>query len=429
MKRSPAIALLLLLALPLSLRALRKKHGSLLRNRVFASQVLQGSFPYKPQARDPRPVHAPYPPSYGVVMAPLLLVPLPAARVLWVLLQVGMLGLMFSQLTQWYRRTHQGRAPPAWLPIVALLLVSRFFLRDTAGGGGNLVFATLVLSACLPLESGKEGRLFRGALLGLVLAAKPTPILFLPLLLLQGRGRAFVSAIGVALALHLSPMLFLGPSGWAQAYGHWLEGVLAYGSRADVFAQPSHGFPPFTWMHQSLPYMLARFLGTVPKEQILPSPLFFQGAGLSPSIIHWIYRLLALFLVGLTARRIGKQAMSGLQQRLHWLPAASALFALTLLLSPITWKAHHVALLPAFYYLAAQARDQRSLPLWIALALYFFVNDLLSQEILGKLGKNLMQSYYTVTLGALFVLWACLRSWGKNPGDPAGPTFPTKTEP
>jgi hypothetical protein len=408
MKRPLAIGLLLLLTLLLSLRALRKKHGSLLRNRIFAGDVLRGEFPYHPQAEDPRPVHAPYPPSYGIVMAPLLLPPLPIARVLWVLLQISMLGIMLQQLGRWYRRSHQGRAPPPWLPILATLLVSRYLLRDTAGGGGNLIFATLVLLACLPLENTPRGTSLRGCLLGLVLAAKPTPILFLPLLLLQGRRRAFFAAILTAGLLHFSPILSLGFDGWARAYSHWIEGVLAYGSRADVFAPPSHGFPPFTWMHQSLPFMLARFLGTVPQEHILPSPLFFQGAGLAPSLIHWIYRIIALLLVWFSARRIHQETLSGRQQKLLWLPAVSALFALTLLLSPITWKSHHVALLPAFYFLLSQAQNQKSKGLWIGLLLYFLVNDLLSQEVLGKLGKNLMQSYYSVTLGALWVLAASL---------------------
>ncbi len=409
MKRPLALTLLLLLATLLSVRALHKKHGSLLRNRIFAGEVLRGAFPYQPQADDPRPVHAPYPPSYGIVMAPLLLPPLPLARVLWVLLQIAMLGIMLQQLARWYGRTHHGRAPPLWLPLLATLLVSRYLLRDTAGGGGNLIFATLVLLACLPLEKNPRGALLRGCLLGLVLAAKPTPILFLPLLLLQGRRRAFVAAILTAVLLHLSPMLTLGPAGWAQAYGHWIQGVLSYGSRADVFATPSYGFPPFTWMHQSLPYMLARFLGTVPQEHVLPSPLFFQGAGLAPALIHWIYRVLALFLVWLSARRIYAQTLSGGQQEQLWLPAISVLFALTLLLSPITWKSHHVALLPAFYFLLSEAKDHRRWGLWVGLGLYFVVNDGLSQEVLGPLGKNLMQSFYTVTLGALWVWGESLR--------------------
>jgi len=404
LRRSLAI-ILLLLAVLLSVRALQKKHGSLLRNRIFAGDVLRGEFPYHPQAQDPRPVHAPYPPSYGIIMAPLLLTSLPIARVLWVLLQIAMLGLMLQQLARWYHQTHQGKTPPLWLPLLATLLVSRYLLRDTAGGGGNLIFATIVLVASLPLEKTPRGTFLRGCLLGLVLAAKPTPILFLPLLLLQGRRKAFVAAILTAALLHLSPIMTLGFHGWATAYQHWIQGVFAYGSRPDVFAAPSYGFPPFSWMHQSLPYMLARYLGTVPKEHALPSPLFFQGAGLSPTFIHWIYRILALALVWISARKLYRQSLDAYQQRWLWLPAISCLFALTLLLSPITWKSHHVALLPAFYLLLSQVKDARSHKGWVGLLLYFIINDLLSQEALGSLGKNLMQSLYTVTIGALWV-WA-----------------------
>jgi len=148
-RRSWPWILLVVVTAALSLRALDKRHGSLYRNRLFAAGLLEGQDPYAPWHADGRPLHAPYPPSYGMVMAPLLLVPLPMARVLWVLLQILVLTLVLRRLQAWWCHLPATRGPPPlWVFGFSLLLISRYLLRDTAGGGNNLVFGGLALLAC-----------------------------------------------------------------------------------------------------------------------------------------------------------------------------------------------------------------------------------------------------------------------------------------
>ncbi len=423
------IALLLAATIALGIRALHKRHGSLLRNRLFASRLLFTHDLYAPWDEDGRPVHAPYPPSYGLVMAPLLLPPLPVARVLWVVLQMTILVLVLRRLGLWWESLVPARAPPAWIFVLPLFLVSRYLLRDTAGGGNNLVFGGLVfLACCRPGEErGEDRRPLLGLGLGLVLAAKPTPLLFLFWLLLRGRLRTAAVALLSAAALHLAPILILGSEGWLEAYSRWGRGVYLYATQADLFARPALGFPPFTWMNQSLRCMLVRFLGEVPPALALDGPLWFQGLGWTPEALLPIrgaatLSVLSFFLLRLSRLRGAFAEAAG----------PSLCFAVTLLLSPISWKAHHVRLLPAFFticaWIALAPRTSRHRGLLLGfLTAYALACTLLSEEILrfalgsaaaGKDAKNLLQSLYLVTFGCLALLPLLPGKLPDEPGEP-----------
>ncbi len=435
MKRA-ALLCWLAAALLLSLRATRKREGALARNRAFAALVVAGRFPYERNYRGGRPIHAPYPPSYGLVMAPLLLVPEPAARVLWVWLQLAVLALVLARLARWHAAAY-GRPPPLLVPLLALLLASRYLLRDTAGGGNNLLFGGLVLFACCrPDEArGEDRRPALGLLLGLVLAAKPTPILFVPWLFWRGRVRSALWALATAASLHLAPLTVLGPGGWARAYGHWLAGSLAYATEADVFAEPALAFPRFTWMNQSLHCLVARYFGRVPPAQA--GPLLFPGLGLGTPALRALNLVLALALLALTAARLRAAARGPRAGARLELFGPALLFALTLLLSPISWKAHHVRLLPAFYLLAADLcaapRGRRGFYALFA-ALYFAACVLPSEEVLklaagsaaaGKAWKNVFQAQFVTALGCLALL---VFLPGRAPDEPKQ-ALRTRTEP
>ncbi|MFQ5505985.1 MAG: glycosyltransferase family 87 protein, partial [Planctomycetota bacterium] len=359
-----ALAGLLLVA-----RAARKEEGAILRNRAFAELVWTGAFPYAAAGAERRPLHAPYPPSYGIVMGPLLLAPITVCRILWALLQLALLLLVLRLCARWWSDLLHARAPP-WLAVLALLFVLRFLLRDMAGGGNNLVFGALVLLACLrPGEvPGEDRRPWTGLGLGVVLAAKPTPLLFLFWLWMRGRRRTLAVALGSALFLWLCPALTLGVRGSADAYGHWLRGVLLYSGQENLFAEPALGFPPFDWMHQSLRYALARFLGSVPETQLgLLHFAAFPGVGLPHAMVAWIHRILTVLLLAQSFGMLWLRRKS--PSPWHEMAGPCLLIALTLLLSPITWKAHHVGLLPVFYLLLARASVGRRPGLVLGLGL------------------------------------------------------------
>ncbi|MCA8968697.1 MAG: DUF2029 domain-containing protein [Planctomycetes bacterium] len=421
MKRLVLVALTIAIALFVVLRAARKgegkgadkTHGALERNYEFAGRLLRGSDPYaSPQ------LHAPYPPSYGIVLSPLRLFPLQTARVAWAIIQLACLAALLVLLRTWYR-TIDAKGPPIWVPLLAIVLVARYLSRDTSGGGGNLVWGTLVFFAVLrPGEPpGSDEKPWRGALLGIVLGAKPTPVLFLPWLWWRGRKRTLTVAIVVATILHVSPLLTLGVNGWLDAYGRWIDGVIAYSKQTDLFAMPSHDFPPFSWMHQSLRFAVTRFLATVPAEHVLDSPLFFQGLGLEITTVAITRRVLEAAIAATTLFALWRARTN----RSTWtdIHATSLLASATLLLSPIVWKSYHLWLLPFFYaclaHLATPREDsavstkRRRRERVIGMAVYFVLCGLSSELLLGQNGKEVMQSLYVVTAGALWAWSLALR--------------------
>jgi Glycosyltransferase family 87 len=410
-RRWLAILLLILLGAFLVQRATRRKQGPVHRNRLFASLVWQGQSPYPAG----EPIHAPYPPSYGFLMGPLLLPPIQVARITWAILQLFCLLLLYRLAMRWWETVDTSqfsqtslspRGPPQLVLLLSLLLVSRYLLRDMSGGGGNLIYGTLVALACIrPGEQpGEDKRPWLGIGLGLVLGLKPTPLLFLPWLAMRGRNRTLGVAILTALLCHIAPITTLGPDLWISSYTHWAEGAWLYSGQTDLFATPSHDFPPFTWMNQSLRCAVTRYLTTVPHDLTaeIPRSLFFQGIGLSAITAGWVNRLVSLSLLGYAF---------ALLYRLRKVPspwvewgAPCLLIPLTLLLSPIAWKAHQVQLLPVFFFLlVALSCSHKSRRIQIGLILYFLLCTLPGADLVGKDIKEWMQCLYVVTLGGLWL--------------------------
>jgi hypothetical protein len=139
-------------------RAARKEAGVLQSNQEFGERFLAGGDPYVVAETGERR-HGPYPPSYVLACAPLASLPTPVARVAWALLQCGALVWLYVLSRRRLASLWPRAAPHA--PVVfagAVLLVSRFLLRDMAAGGGNLIYATLTLAGLELAERGRERR-------------------------------------------------------------------------------------------------------------------------------------------------------------------------------------------------------------------------------------------------------------------------------
>ncbi len=389
------LALLVLVLLGLVLRATRKPHGVLERNQQFGARFLRGQDPYFDPARGHR-IHGPYPPSLALAAAPLSLLPTPAARVVWASLQgIAILGLFFI-LRGWARRWWPAQAPHAAVFYAgALLLASRFLLRDTAGGGGNLLYAVL---AVLGLDLHFRGReKAAGIPIGLGLALKPN---LAPLLLFFAVKRKFktpLAALGTALVLAVLPGLFFGMESYLHLWSRWGRDVFTYLSLNDLHhaALVPDGMPPAKFaMNQCLREAVHRLFRAPGDSGAFDVHLLL----LSPAAASWAARLLGLALLGATLFTASRQAKERgtVLQALAFLP-------LSLLLSPVTWKAHHAALLPLFFVLLLETARRKGRPFLLpaGLVLYYLACDMASQDILGKAAKNYLQALSVVT-------WFCL---------------------
>src|SRR5262249_7758547 len=138
------LVLFALFCLLLVLRASRKGVGVIVHNQEWGARFLAREDPYL-EPDTGRRIHGPYPPSLALVAGPLALLSPPLARVAWSTVQVSALWACFALV-----RRRLAQHWPALVPHASavyglgLLLASRYLLRDTAGGGGNLLYSSLV---------------------------------------------------------------------------------------------------------------------------------------------------------------------------------------------------------------------------------------------------------------------------------------------
>jgi len=382
------------LGLALVIRTGVRDRGVITDHLEFGHRVLSGLELYAPF--EGQPLHPPYPPGFGLLTGPFSWLPERAARFAWGIAQVLSLAAIGAWLLTMLRRLAPALEEKRHLILLITAAVgSRFILRDTHGGGGNLINLALSLSALALAEKGRE----RGAgwLLGFSLATKPTHILMLPLLCWMGRWRAAGHATVAALAFTGLSLLTLGQG--TAPLEQWAKGTWQYSTADNVFAEPAHGFPEFSWMNQSLRCAVARYAGDVPPRYADQVPGWVPGAGLDNVTTAWITRLLTAGLLLATALAAARSRPSGAA-------LTAAVLCLSLMLSPISWKAHHVALIPAFSLLVIRGMEGRRWAWWFLLG--YAALCLPGEEITGKSLKQLQQSCYFVTLGTVSVWLLCL---------------------
>jgi hypothetical protein len=391
------------LAVVLVVRAAHKTVGTLVHNQEWGARFLARQDPYfDPEAG--RRIHGPYPPSFALVTVPLALLSTPVARVVWCSLQVValwfFLGLFRRRLREHWPALE---AHASVLFAFALLLVSRYLLRDTAGGGGNLVYTLL---AFVGVERALRGRETSAGLpLALSLVLKPNLSPLLLFLALRGRWRAAASTVVAAALLFALPGLYFGPRAYTELVRRWVSDVVIYEDRDDLHSSAlvPDGMPPaMDGMNQSLREAVHRVL----------RPPGDSGADdvhlvtVSASAASWTARLLDLALLAWAALR----ARRARGERAEWF-AALAFLPLTMLLSPITWKAHHVDLLLCFCALLALAASDTRRRAWLVpfLAGYWVLCDLFSEEIVGSTLRDFLQAFSIVTWLDIVLLALLLR--------------------
>jgi hypothetical protein len=403
------VLLWIVVAVALAVRACNRpeKRGVILDNLEFGRRLVHGEDVYGPWKSDPdaplRPLQAPYPPSFGLLTAPFALIDevagLPAARCAWALLQIACLfacGLVLRALLA-PRAPPEERARWQWTWLATFVLLTRFVLRDTHGGGGNLINVALVLLAFGDAENGRERR--AGCWLAISLVTKPTMVWLLPVFALFGRWRTVAATVvgGALLVLATFALQRFELEPWWR----WLQGSWALAAQADPWAVPAYDFPPFEWMNQALRFAVARWCGEVPAEFAKRVPWgVTSGLGASAAAVAWLVRAASavLLLAVLAAARRAR----GDRLARAWVVAAA--LVLTLLLSPITWKAHHVALLPVLLLVWRDAVVPRARGARWLLAIWFVVVSLPGQEVAGKDADEWFNSLYVVTIGDVALL-------------------------
>jgi hypothetical protein len=278
----------------------------------------------------------PNPPIMALILLPFTQLPHLVGALAWFVLKAGLTLLAIH----WVWRMLERDGPvPLWGKLVGLALVVRPIEGDLSHGNVNLFILFLVTASLYAFTRRRDW--LSGLLLGLAVACKLTPALFIPYLAWKRAWKTLVGCgAGLVLFLGLVPGLLVGFERNAEYLGSWIDNmVLPYVLENRVTSEHQN---------QSLPGLLHRLLTFSPsfseRTEAIYYPLEHHNlVDLDPGVVQMLVKvLLAGFcvLVMWTCR-------TPTRDRRDWrLVAEFALIVLGMLLfSERTWKHHCVTLL------------------------------------------------------------------------------------
>ncbi|HEX4613647.1 MAG TPA: glycosyltransferase family 87 protein [Urbifossiella sp.] len=368
--------------------------------------------------------YVPYPAGRATLNAALAWLPYRAFRATLFVLAVAALVGAFTLWERMAARTRPVRPEARFVAGVAtVVLLGPWVARDLDDCGLQILLL-FMLSASLSLTArGRDGA--AAAWLGTAIAYKATPLLVVPFAMLTGRWRAAAGAVAVAVALCLSPALFIGWDRAVELNRGFIEVAVA-GVRAGEPGE--NGFEPPRHKNQGLVLALARATRTYPPDHplYLSHPLFVQFLDLPPRVAGAIAAVVVgagLAALTLHVRRVRRDGTAADLVR-EW----AVVCFLCALLSPVCWGPHLVLGLPAAYLVLRDGFDRLARgvrPRWRVTAGLAVVAGLIHgfpRELLGAELSVLALSYkpYTLSAVVLMGLVLALPAAGGGSGLPGG---------
>ena len=295
------------------------------------SRFLTGQFLYANGA------DFPYLPILGMLFAPTALLSMPVAKAICYPLGVAALLLLLWMLDRLFRPAFQLTAIQSfWAGTIAVLLAGRFILRDQAELGFNTIIVALTWLGVYLWTKKRD--VPAGVSLGLAIAIKCTPAIFLGYFIWKRQWRLAICTTLAVLFFTVLPMVWQGPASWTFHIKSWV------GNATHGMAGTGTGFEAnevYRVTNMSFRPALMYYLTHVPRNTFRfweAPPLRYLN--LSPLMAGWIVNsiLLALLAIFLWWSRRAVTARN--DPRIVWELAAAGI--LMLLISPITWGQHCV---------------------------------------------------------------------------------------
>lgn len=272
------------------------------------------------------------------------------AALCWFYIKAGLTLLVFRWVFQLV--AENGRPFPLWAKCLTVLLALRPIMSDLQHGNVNLFILFLVVAALTAYHRKRDG--LAGIVLGLAIACKVTPALFVPYLVWKRSWKALAGcAAGLVLFLWpgVVPALLMGMERNEKHLASWYSDM--------VYPFVVEGKVTSEHHNQSLPGLMARLTTHSPSfstfidNQYTPTH-YDNLLDLRPSVA----RLLVKGCMGLFALLVVWACRTPTTTRDNW--RLSAEFSIVLLgmlmFSERTWKHHCVTLVLPFavicYYLA-----------------------------------------------------------------------------
>jgi len=348
-----------------------------------------------------------YMPISAMFWAPMALVPEGAALTLRFAFALWCTWFIFYAMARMIRREGSVR-PWDHVTCVALtvLLGIHFVMRDMTDGGLHLIHVAMIVAGvyCAWLQRQK----LAGAWLGLAIATKMTPGLFLPFLVWKRQWRLLTyTSIATVLWIAL-PALYMGPTAWWKAQMYWnMTGVNFFADKFD----PMRDGNELVVNNQTLKLLVHRFCVTYPPghKLRLDHPADVPVLNLSEQAANRVYYVVVLGILGAFAWWTRKP-YRGFDDR-RWLVESAGVILLALIFSPVIGMRHAVFAVPALYLLVVHAQGFRRLDrtTLVMLGLYLVLTVLLNRSMLGKPLYMVLLSFKLHMVAFLLILAMFLR--------------------
>jgi alpha-1,2-mannosyltransferase len=314
-------------------------------------------------------LHFTYPPFAAVLLAPLALMPLAAAKLVLTLATFGCLSVVVTVCLRGQPGGGVGD-DRTWLPAILAVAIWLEPVRATFDFGQiNAVVLVLVVLDVLALAGGRGA----GSLIGVAAAMKLTPLAFIPYLFAIGRRRAAATASAVFVGCAAIGAAADPRASWT----YWTDRIVH---------QTDHVGRVENASNQSIRGVLARLLRT----QTVPG--------------WWLAIAVAVFVAGLAAAVVIYRAGQPV-----WSVAAMGIT--TLAVSPVSWSHHWiwcVVMVPAVIDVVRRRPGWRTAAtagfvlVPFAAGLVFLAPHTDHRELTDNVGQQILSASYLIA-GALLV--------------------------
>jgi hypothetical protein len=338
-----------------------------------------------------------YPPLLVTLFAPLTALPPSVATVIYQLCKWA--ALVIALRLAWRLAGPVGEDLPPIVTLGSLLLTARFFENDFSIANINTFVLCGVLLAAL-LARRVPTHFLAGVIVGVLTGIKLTPALVLAYFIYKGWWRTLVgAAVGVILALLVVPALLIGWENNLRLLGDWfhhLPGAFAAGTIRS------------THTNQSITAIVNRLFGgssAIPAGDGGASTAVYITLVTLPPWARDVIRFSLSSCILAALAWVCRRRFQPLESPLRYAAEVSLVLIAMLALSGMSWKAHFVALLPAFSVLLAYLADARY-PDSPRRAIAFFLIAaaalcILTSDIITPIGADYAESFGLVLLGAL----------------------------
>lgn len=353
-----------------------------------------------------------YPPFFALPYAPLAALPEQVARSTWYFLNFALLGTIVGVVVCIVRpvitsRT-SGGGPPTWAAALLIgLLSARFVISPIEYQSHDLILFALALATVAFWETRRGG--LAGIAAGLATACKATPLLFLPVFLLQRRFVASAAMVATIVGATVLPdLVFPRNDGglWVLSWHRHFVSKVEVGAAADA----EGAWSSWNLLNQSLSGTLHRIFTPVAVDT---EAVFDVSLGALTSrqleIVTMFTQLAVVCFIAFAVLPGRTRNLVGPERRFQRLGEAGAVLCGMLLLSPMSSKQHFCVLLVPIAFCAVDfLYRRRSKMVTAMLLLVFTLGTLGVKDLVGKAFGDRLLAYGSLTVCTL----ACLVATG-----------------